>query len=87
MNNVNFTLEEILEKRVVETIDVLYEIESNYLCKHKSMLSQLLQDFKKYAMLKDYYIEEEIYDLVDGIVNNVANIAYKNEVNNPPLSL
>ena len=74
------TLEDILEERVVSTIDVLYELEGG-LCEYKSMLSQLLQDFEKYAMLKDYYIEEEIYDLVDGIVNNVANIAYKNELN------
>ena len=80
MDNVNLTLEEILEKKVVETIDILYELEGG-LCEYKSMLSQLLQDFEKYAMLKDYYIEEEIYDLVDGIVNNVANIAYKNELN------
>ncbi len=80
MSNVNLTLEEILEKRVVETIDVLYEIEGS-LCEHKSLLSQLLQDFKKYAILEDYYIEEEIYDLVNEIVNYVANIAYKNELN------
>lgn len=67
------TLEDILEERVVSTIDVLYELEGG-LCEYKSMLSQLLQDFEKYAMLKDYYIEEEIYDLVNEIVNYVANI-------------
>ncbi len=90
MSNVNLTLEEILKKRVVETIDVLYEIEGG-LCEHKSLLSQLLQDFKRYIILlqdfkryiilEDYYIEEEIYDLVNEIVNYVANIAYKNELN------
>lgn len=70
------TFEDILEKRVIETINVLYEL-GDKLYEHKSILSQLLQNFKMYASIENHFIKKELYDLVDEVLNYVANLAYK----------
>lgn len=76
MDNINSTLEDILEKRVIETINVLYEL-GDKLYGHKSILSQLLQNFKMYASIENHFIKKELYDLVDEVLNYVADLAYK----------
>lgn len=79
MDNINSTLEDILEKRVIETINVLYEL-GDKLYGHKSILSQLLQNFKMHVSIENHFIKKELYDLVDEVLNYVANLAYKSRL-------
>ena len=74
-------LKDILEIRVAETMNVLLSETEKGLYEYKSLLSQLLQDFKRHVIIEDYCIDGFIYDSVDDALNEVANIAYANELN------